>query len=87
MITQKFYTSIGLNEEQIKAMNKALESENRYRKILVNAGIHASAIERIVAKTDTSKIETMTDSMLLEMVKEEWKGFIETKSIKKERNI
>lgn len=80
MITQDFYKSIGLTDEQTKAISAALEKENRYRAILRRAGVMPSVIEHIVAQSDTSTIDDIGEAALIEMIKEEWSGFIKTEN-------
>lgn len=76
MITNEFYKSIGLTDEQTAAISKALEREQRYRDILRRAGVMPQAIERIVATSDTEIIDEIGEAALIEMIKEEWSGFI-----------
>lgn len=76
MITNEFYKSIGLTDEQTAAISKALEREQRYRDILRRAGVMPQAIERIVATSDTEIIDAIGEAALIEMIKEEWSGFI-----------
>jgi len=80
MITKEFYKSIGLTDEQTAAISKALEREQRYRDILRRAGVMPQAIERIVATSDTETIDEIGEAALIEMIKEEWSGFITTKN-------
>jgi hypothetical protein len=80
MITKEFYKSIGLTDEQTAAISKALEREQRYRDILRRAGVMPQAIERIVATSDTETIDEIGEAALIEMIKEEWSGFITSKN-------
>lgn len=80
MITKEFYKSIGLTDEQTAAISKALEREQRYRDILRRAGVMPQAIERIVATSDTETIDEIGEAALIEMIKEEWSGFITLKN-------
>jgi len=80
MITKEFYKSIGLTDEQTAAISKALEREQRYRDILRRAGVMPQAIERIVATSDTETIDEIGEAALIEMIKEEWSGFITQKN-------
>lgn len=80
MITKEFYKSIGLTDEQTAAISKALEREQRYRDILRRAGVMPQAIERIVATSDTETIDEIGEAALIEMIKEEWSGFITPKN-------
>ena len=76
MITKEYYQSIGLSDEQTNAISKAMANEKRFRNILYKCGITPFVAEKITASTDISKIESMDDSLLTELVKEEWGVFI-----------
>ena len=76
MITKEYYQSIGLTDEQTKAISKAMANEQRFRRILHDCGIAPNIADKIIAKTDANKLETMDDIMLTAMVKEDWADFI-----------
>ena len=87
MITKEFYKSIGLTDEQTKALTKALEKEQRFKAILRRAGVMPAAIDKIAAQSDTSGIDDIGEAALIEMIKEEWSGFIPQKKDNTERRF
>ena len=76
MITDDFYSSIGIDESQRKAIKKQLDNEQRFRSALLKAGVMPSVINKIVSKSDSCKIAQMDDELLSETIKEQWAEFI-----------
>ena len=76
MIKKDFFESIGLNDEQIKALTKAMENETRFRGLLKKAGVASCVHDRITAISDTSVIDEIGEKPLLEIIKDEWSAFI-----------
>lgn len=79
MISKKFYMDIGLNEKQIQALTKAMDNESRFKDLLRRAGVMPSVIDKVTAQSDTSIIDEIGEVALIEIIKDEWAGFISDK--------
>lgn len=75
MISREYMESIGLTPEQIRALMDARKEEERFRKILRKAGIHASAVEAIGEITDFRETLGQSEDLLIEKARHEWPGF------------
>lgn len=87
MIPDTLYKSIGLTDEQTRAIKKALKQEQQYKDILRRAGVMPAVIDKVAAQSDTSSIDEIGEAALIEMIKDEWAAFIPSKDKKTERRF
>lgn len=75
MISREYMESIGLTPDQIRALMDARKEEERFRRILRKAGIHASAVEAVSRMTDFRETQGQNEDLLIEKARHEWPGF------------
>lgn len=76
MINEKNLIELGLSDEQMKMYKDFTKRENALRGILKKCGVHASAVERIISKSDLNKVDMNNLEALEENIKQTWSDFI-----------
>ena len=76
MITRAFYKSIGLTKKQIEAVEQAVEKEQYYVHLLVEAGLHEDAIFAVLITDDTSIIHDISDNEIIKLIKKKHKNIL-----------
>lgn len=76
IFSEKNINDLQLSAEQRTIYNDLANKEQVTRKILLDAGINAKVIDKIISKTDLQKIDTDNDALLREQIVETWGDFI-----------
>ena len=79
MINSAFLQKIGLTKEQISAIEDARREENRFRRLLIRAGVSVVAVDPIIRGTELDEVRGQKDDLLLEKIKIEFSDFITNK--------
>lgn len=76
MITRAFYESIGLTKKQIEAVEQAVEKEQYYVFLLVEAGLHEDAIFAVLTTEDTNIVHDISDKEIIKLIKKRHKNLL-----------
>lgn len=79
MISERSLRELNLSEEQLKKYKELEKREKLLRDSLKKCKVHSSAIERIISKSDLSKVDPENIEALEEYIKETWSDFIISK--------
>ena len=76
MLSEKNLAELNLTEDQMKKYRNFEQRERMFRSILKKCGVHHSAIDKIILKSDLNKIDMNNLEALEEDVKDTWSDFI-----------
>ena len=80
MLSEKNLEELSLTEEQMKKYREFVQKEKLLRMTLKECGVHAAAIEGIIARSDLNKVNADNVEALKEDIKNSWSDFIIHKS-------
>lgn len=79
MVSREYMERLGLTEDQIILLSKAMKKESRYRQLLSQEGIRPSVIEPIIRAEDMEKLDLSNEDLIREKIRIEWGDLIPKK--------
>ena len=79
MINEKSLGTLKLTEEQLKKYKELVQKESVLRGVLNECGVHHTAVEKIIAKSDLNIVDPDNLEALKENIKNTWSDFITKK--------
>lgn len=76
MIPESYIKSLGLTDEQSKAVSTMLNKEQRFYNLLLQAGIMPKPALKVLNSTDITKVDFEKEDELSIHIKNEWGDFI-----------
>lgn len=78
MVSEKYLQKIGLNDEQIMQITNVMQKESRYRRLMYDAGIMPSVIEKLMSVTELSDADLSNEALTVEKIRAEWPDMIKS---------